>query len=559
MTHQRRHNSMAIVIKTTRVSLISLAVCSLLINCGGGSSNGTLTNTPTDNPGDNVAIEQPNGDNQQEQPQAPEEPQEPTQPQQPEQEPSQLDVQLSTIIDGFDWNTDPLANRDLPSINSPLAQLGKKLFFSKSLGGNFDTACASCHHPSLGGADALSLPIGVHAQNLDLLGPGRIHNNGLPLVPRNSPTNFNIGLWDSGMFFDSRVESVGKEQGANGSLSDITTPDSGFGRVDDNAGANLVAAQAKFPVTSSEEMKTDDFENGSDNDTIRAHLAARLGDYGVGAGELARNEWLAEFQEAYQSSGTAAELITFNNIADALGEYQRSLVFVDNPWQNYVDGDLDALTEEQKLGAQLFFTAVNDGGAGCVNCHKGTLFSDEQHHTIAAPGFGPGKGDGNNDDFGRERETGNTDDRYRYRTPTLLNIARTGPYMHTGAYESLREVVMHYVNPNNAVNDFFNDGGWCDLAQYNNVANCASLYPFAQQNSQAALQKLNDERDRGISDFQSPRLNRNEVDQLVSFLEALTDPCIDNRTCLEDWIADENLDNPDDQILIAVDRNGTRL
>ncbi|MDJ0919320.1 MAG: cytochrome c peroxidase, partial [Woeseiaceae bacterium] len=54
---------------------------------------------------------------------------------------------------------DPTTGRDLPSINDPLAQLGKLLFFSKSLSGDFDTACASCHHPALGGGDGLALPV----------------------------------------------------------------------------------------------------------------------------------------------------------------------------------------------------------------------------------------------------------------------------------------------------------------------------------------------------------------------------------------------------------------
>ena len=92
---------------------------------------------------------------------------------------------------------DPTTNRTLPDISDPKAQLGKKLFFTKGLGGDQDSACASCHHPVLGGGDALSLSIGVGAENPDLLGPGRIHDaladgyDGGPTVPRNTPTTFN--------------------------------------------------------------------------------------------------------------------------------------------------------------------------------------------------------------------------------------------------------------------------------------------------------------------------------------------------------------------------------
>ena len=120
----------------------------------------------------------------------------------------------------------------------------------------------------LGGGDDLPLPIGVQAEAPDLLGPGRFHSlahvindgggeyDGGPTVPRNAPTTFNIALWDQVLFHDGRVESLGKTAGVNGDDgSGIRTPDSAFGVADTNSGANLTAAQARFPVTSPEEMK----------------------------------------------------------------------------------------------------------------------------------------------------------------------------------------------------------------------------------------------------------------------------------------------------------------
>ena len=122
---------------------------------------------------------------------------------------------------------DPTTDRILPDINDPKAQLGKKLFFTKGLGGDEDTACVSCHHPVLRGGDGLSLPIGVGAIEPDLLGPGRLHPSGGPTVPRNAPTTFNTGLIDQTMFLDGRVESIGKTVGLNGNDGlGIVTPDS---------------------------------------------------------------------------------------------------------------------------------------------------------------------------------------------------------------------------------------------------------------------------------------------------------------------------------------------
>jgi len=476
-------------------------------------------------------------------------------------EPTELDISLQSVISEKNLDRSPIANRDIPSIDSPLANLGKKLFFSQSLGGDFDSACASCHHPTLGGADELSLPIGVEPINAQVLGQGRENSTGIPIVPRNSPSIFNVALWDSSLFWDSRIESLGKESNQNGAASGISTPDSGFGVADSNAGSNLVTAQARFPVTSDEEMKTTDFESGSSNDVIREHLAARLGDYNEGAGELSRNEWLTEFQTAFDSNADTEDLVTFENTAEAIGEYERSMVFINSPWRNYLDGDISALSEQQKQGALLFFNAPADGGAGCSACHSGPLLSDERHNIVAFPQIGVGKGDGNNgdDDFGRERVTGDSQDRYNFRTPSLLNITATAPYGHAGTFDSLERVIRHYNNPNRSIDDYADDNEWCQLAQFENVTSCTDLYPNVRTNGELALDKLDDERREGTSRLPNINLNDDEVDQLVAFLNSLTDPCVENRDCLAAWIANDSTDNPDDQVLIATDINGSPL
>jgi len=475
-----------------------------------------------------------------------------------EPEPTAQDTALRALIENLNIDEE-IVTSHLPDISEDLPQLGMKLFYSQSLGGDFDAACVTCHHPTLGGGDNLSLPVGVGAITPTLLGPGRTHSSGLPEVPRNAPTIFNVGLWDTGLFLDSRVESIGKEFDTNGSVSGIRTPDSAFLVADLNAGANLTAAQARFPVTSTEEMKSDQFEDGSDNDIIRNHLAARIGNYGAGEGELTTNDWLVEFQQALGSTGIAETLITFDNIALAIGEYERSMVFIQSPWQNYVEGDLSALTEQEKSGAQLFFTSVRDGGAGCATCHNGKLLSDGRHHNVAFPQAGPGKGDTNDDDFGRERETGNADHRYQFRTASLLNIAQTAPYGHNGSYQDLEEVVRHYINPNQAVENFFDRDGVCSLSQFREVESCNTLYPNNENNSTLALNKLNNERRDGNSLFESPRLNNNEVMELVAFLEALSDPCVTDRACLSDWIPDNTSTGPDGQQLNATSASGALL
>jgi len=472
-----------------------------------------------------------------------------------------VDIELAAIITQFSLARSPTNNRQLPEITDPIAQLGKKLFFSKSLGGAMDTACASCHHPSLGGADQLSMPIGVEAINHEVLGIGRVNASGLPVVPRNSPTIFNVGLWDSGLFWDSRVESINKEPLQNGAASGISTPNSGFDVVDENAGVNLVASQAKFPVTSNDEMKTSTFEDGSSNQQILHHLAARIGDYQEGSAELSLNLWLAEFQAAFDSDADSETLITFENISFAIGEYERSMIFVNSPWRNYLEGDIGALSEQQKRGALLFFKGPQEDGAGCGACHSGPILSDGLHHTVGFPQIGTGKGNGENfdDDFGRENVTADEEDRYRFRTPSLLNIAVTAPYGHAGSYGSLEQVVRHYDNPRREATNYTENADWCELRQLQDVADCQGLYINAQQNTQLALDKLRREQQDRTSQLAPVRLNNNNVSELVAFLNSLTDPCVTSRECLSPWIAEGNEDNPDDNLLIATDINGNAL
>jgi cytochrome c peroxidase len=479
-----------------------------------------------------------------------------------------LDRQLSQIITQLNLNQQP--QRDLPTISEALPQLGKKLFFTKGLGGDFDSACVTCHHPALGGADQLSLSVGVDAENPDLLGRGRVHKNGLPEVPRNTPTVFNSGFWDRGMFHDSRVESLNFVAGTNGSNGNIRTPDSSLNTADVNAGQNMVAAQARFPVTSTEEMRGTSFESGNSNADVRNHLAARMGDYGEGAGELGTNDWLLEFQQAFASNDSAENLISFNNIAHAIGEYERSMQFANHPWQNYMDGELAAITEQQKEGAALFFGTPQNGGAGCIACHSGQLFSDEQHHVVAFPQIGPGKGDGlgingggGDDDFGRARETANDNDRYHFRTASLLNLKVTAPYGHSGSFESLEQVVRHYINPQRSVQNYFSRDALCQLDQFESliasgVTSCANLYPNAETNSLLAVAKLNQEQQAQTSRLPRIQLNDEEVDQLVSFLQALTDPCVESSACLSDWIPATN-EAPDNHQLNAINQNGQTL
>lgn len=460
------------------------------------------------------------------------------------------DAELLSMVSAVGLTGNPTTGRTLPDITDAKAQLGKKLFFTKGLGGDDDSACVTCHHPSLGGGDDLSLSIGVGAESPDLLGPGRFHDvneegyDGGPTVPRNAPTTFNIAMWDQALFHDGRVESLGKTAGANGDDGvGIRTPDSDFGEADSNAANDtLAAAQSRFPVTSPEEMHGFSLPAQNTNDIIRDELALKLADVTF--------DWNAEFTIAFGDS-----TITYTRIAEAIGEYERSQVFVNTPWKAYVEGDDAAISESAKRGAMMFFESIENGGANCTSCHAGDFFTDEQYHVLATPQIGRGKGDFNgvlnNDDFGRFRESKVATDMYRFRTSSLLNVEVTGPWGHAGAYTTLENMVRHMLNPAQAIAIY-------DFSQLD--ANANIQFSNMHTNTQFALDQLEANRTNNVAEVhENVEFTEEDVNDLVEFLKALTDPCVKDRDCLAPWIPDAGDANPDGLRLNAIDNTGTFL
>ncbi|MDG1752322.1 MAG: cytochrome c peroxidase, partial [Thalassotalea sp.] len=491
-----------------------------------------------------------------------------------------IDQQLQNIITLQNIQPVDVENIDVLPVTDQKVQLGKKLFFTKNLGGEQSAACVSCHHPMLGGGDNLSLPVGVAAidelnnQAHDLLGHGRFNeNNDHPVVPRNAPSIFNIALYNQGLFWDSRVERTG-----NGA---ILTPDSiidrrGRRQPDQNIpqGATLADAQARFPVTSAEEMRGD-FESSANNQTLRSALVSRLNN----EIDNISTTWPSEFSQVFGD-----QQVTVDRVFDAIGEYERSMVFVNNPWKSYLSGDLQAITDSQKQGAILFFTQSQQGGAGCAACHNGSNFSNSRHHLVAFPQIGVGKGNTSNtdtsQDFGRENITGNSNDKFHFRTPSLLNVAATAPYGHSGAYQTLEEVVEHYNNPRRAIERLFAARGqqtsidgnapFCQLPQIEQLmvkynVNCEEVFSDSFANSIEIADYLQEARNNNITASAPlrarPNLSPIQVSQVVDFLHTLTDPCVESRECLTPWIIDDNdlATFPDSQVLEAKDKLGNIL
>lgn len=436
---------------------------------------------------------------------------------------SELDSELDALIKYHRLSSSPVADatRQTADIRSAKAQLGKHLFFSTALSGNDDVACASCHHPLLGGDDDLPLSVGVSPTNTMILGKNRIIQDNQPLVARNAPTTFNSGLWQKTMFHDGRVERLNPWQQH---LAKISTPDVKYGDEDLQA-TSLVQAQAGFPVTSQDEMR-DNYKDTSSNQTLRYFLANKIIQE---AQQNTDHNWQQLFANIYPQDAHKPlnQLITFKRIQDLLGEYEKSQLFIDNPWFAYLKGDKKALSENAKRGAILFYKSVEQGGAGCVSCHTGALFSDEKFHILAVPHAGEGK-DTNGDDTGRFLRTGIYDDRYAFRTPSLLNVSITAPYGHNGTFADLKSIIQHHLNPEKSVQHY----DFVKLKQMQKgLFNENSLH-FTQ----VALTHLKRAKRQGRSLLKTNHLNTKKIGYLVQFLNSLTDPCTLDKRCLSPWL-----------------------
>ncbi|MBX2870203.1 MAG: SCO family protein [Acidiferrobacterales bacterium] len=290
--------------------------------------------------------------------------------------------------------------------NNPLTQkkieLGRKLFFDRRLSINDTFSCAMCHIPEQGfTSNEISTAVGVEGRS----------------VRRNSPTLYNVGYLST-LFHDGREENL--EQ------------------------------QVWSPLLARNEMA---------NPSV-GYVLKKIRSFA---------DYDGLFEEAFDG-----EKVGMENLGQALASYQRTLIAADSPFDRWLyDNQPNAMSAEAKQGFELF-----DGKAGCSGCHlvqnNQALFSDNLLHNTGlgyknsiqkneiakritlAPGvfldvdpeYIATVGEKKPSDVGQYEVTENPADRWKFRTPTLRNIALTAPYMHNGEFGTLREVL-----------EFYNQGG----------------------------------------------------------------------------------------------------
>lgn len=301
-----------------------------------------------------------------------------------------------------------------------LVGIGKKVFESKLLSSNSDTACASCHLDRFGSADGLPTAIGVEGKSFGArrveLGGDPQPRNALPLWGRGGK-GFNVLFWD-GRVAETEMGDIHSQFGVSPSKDVLSVaaqlPPLELGEmVFDREGANAWYQKEDVRVAQ----------------TYAATIIARLGQESNLLEELSTKLNKPLDQVTYTDvMEAAAHFIAFNFRLKATGFHK--FVFQEG-----------TLTDEQLRGGLLFY-----GKAQCASCHNGPYLSDLSFHVIPFPQLGFGF-NGFAVDYGRYNVTQDPNDLFAFRTPPLLNVSKTAPFSHSGSIPDLALAIRYHVDP----------------------------------------------------------------------------------------------------------------
>jgi cytochrome c peroxidase len=135
------------------------------------------------------------------------------------------------------------------------------------------------------------------------------------------------------------------------------------------------------------------------------------------------------FKKAFKEDG-----INPDKIAAALAAFQRTISSRKSRFDEFVAGKRNALSDTELRGLHLFRTR-----ARCMNCHNGPLFSDNQFHNT---GFH--KNEQVSSDAGLYNVTHLEKDMGKFKTPSLRDVMRTGPWMHQGMADKMSDIISVY-------------------------------------------------------------------------------------------------------------------
>lgn len=130
------------------------------------------------------------------------------------------------------------------------------------------------------------------------------------------------------------------------------------------------------------------------------------------------------------------EAIDETHVGVAIAAFERTLIARDTPFDQWIDGNTEALSMSEKRGFGIF---LDKKRGKCAQCHHAPNFTDEGFHNIGVNSI-----TNDNSDLGRYNIRPVEVLRGAFKTPTLRNIALTAPYFHDGSAKTLEDVVLNY-------------------------------------------------------------------------------------------------------------------
>ncbi|MEO1032772.1 MAG: cytochrome c peroxidase [Bacteroidota bacterium] len=326
--------------------------------------------------------------------------------------------------------TDYLA---IPSdVNNPITEakvaLGKLLyhetmiaFDAKMDDGMYTYSCASCHHVDAGFQSGIKQGIGDGGLGFGSKGEGRIKNtlyaeSDLDVQPIRTPTTLNVAYQEV-MLWNGQFGAVGPNEGTEAQWT-VGTP-----KENNNFGFEGVEIQAIAGM-----------------DVHRLVIISE---------EIINSSYKDLFDAAFPDID-ASERYTKLYAALAIAAYERTLLPNQSPFQRWLKGDDDAMTDDEIAGAQLFFDK-----AQCFSCHAGPALNDMNFHALGMRDLEGADILTTIDDAtkrGRGGFTGNSEDDYKFKTPQLYNLKDVNFFGHGGSFQTIKDVV-EYKNAAIAEND----------------------------------------------------------------------------------------------------------
>jgi len=179
--------------------------------------------------------------------------------------------------------------------------------------------------------------------------------------------------------------------------------------------ANTLEEQAQGPLF-------DEFEMGNTPENLLKTLTEN-------------SEYVAMFAKAFPDE----KALKLEQVYTAITAFQTSLISLNSRYDRYAHGYHEALTENEVAGLNVFRSFV----ARCAECHQPPLFTNNQIAVIGTP-----EPEGRTFDIGAEKTYASMKDsnklRGSFKVPTLRNITKSAPYMHSGRYDNLLDTVKFY-------------------------------------------------------------------------------------------------------------------